>query len=611
MEAPATASGTGPKFFHTLGLDSITAESDEVKEAAYNIHARKEKITERHISYSVHGLTHAITHSPLLPSSLPVITNGWTGLEGLIRLECTSSIALRKTRADIMLINYAAWYWLDVFIVDQCKAITDGTFTTPDCVWLSNLVRDIDKHYRSVNNPLLVLKATDYGIALPNASYTLGSSYTRVPKDNKRVGTRVVQTVVHVLEQWLQFPSDGPARQKAWFVHVVVTEFGYGMLYLDGIWKVYTNLRNRLFREGPWRLETFKTVKSLRSTTSDHPLYDPTSPERAMIDQMATLIDGIYHGSNGSSADESSMASGSSADGISQEIQNVANDEMRQFQSFLQQSLRHALKESNGTEVHPKLAEILQNQPDKFLCFRELAPSRERSKSADGPYRSDLIRTIVGIFSAVVWRGITFATEFAMRGPMVFTSAEHFKSLTSGLPVSYVCDKAAYGRSNPGRDAKLVDQYWDSLKGDTWERFVSNRVVPFMECWLFFVAERKRFPQLGPLASYLLTADLCYAGVAAAPTLDDMTTIIHSLNKTSVTTLERLHLISPRPEAKRSKGKCNKKECRRALECITKVIYDSIPQHLHARLHVDLIMVEHTLCKFGKAAGRNKLTVAS
>ena len=82
-----------------------------------------------------------------------------------------------------------------------------------------------------------------------------------------------------------------------------------------------------------------------------------------------------------------------------------------------------------------------------------------------------------------------------------------------------------------------------------------------MECWLFFVAERKGFPQLGPLASYLLTADLCYAGVAAAPTLDDMTTIIHSLNKTSVTTLERLHLISPRPEAKRSKGKCNKKEC--------------------------------------------------
>jgi hypothetical protein len=112
------------------------------------------------------------------------------------------------------------------------------------------------------------------------------------------------------------------------------------------------------------------------------------------------------------------------------------------------------------------------------------------------------------------------------------------------------------------------------------------------------------FPQLGPLSAYLLTADLYYAGVAAAPTLDDMdhmVTIIHTINKGAIAALEILCLISPRAKLKRSKGKCDRAECRKAFEFMTTKIYSLVRSSHHASLFVDLILVEHTLCKFSRS----------
>ena len=596
-----------------MTLDAIKAEADDVNDAAFFISAYKADMTEQKALRAVRGLTEAICQASLSASSLATITQGWAGLEGLSKAECSTSITLRRLRANIMLINYAAWHWLDVVVVDQCKAILNGHDNCqPERNWLIDLTTDIETHCRLGGKEAVVLDAVNYGINLPNATCTLKQGYSCVPKDNERVNARIISLLVHVLEKWLDYPSDQASRQKAWFVHFLLTEFGTSILYLDGIWRVYSKLQDRLFVDGNWQFKSFKVIKPLRCATPDHPLFDPSSLERQMIEKMAKTIDSVYLSHNNLSINLSDPSSPALfRDSLCPELRGLADEEMKLFGTFLRQSLDYQMDRSNVASIHPKLLARLKSSPDKFLAFRELAPSRQRARSSKGPFTETVIRTTAGIFSALVWRGITFGTEFAAKGCMVFESADHFDKIRteSRKPESYFCDRAAYGRTNPGRKTALAQIYWKALQGGIWEKFVGDRILNFMECWLFFTSGHKAspFPHLGRLGAYLLTADLHYAGVVAAPTIDKLVIIIRNLNKGAVEALERLRLISPRPLRKQSKGKCNKDECRKALEYIAKVIHDNIPSLFHSRLFVDLILVEHTLCKFSRSMKKNLL----
>jgi hypothetical protein len=87
--------------------------------------------------------------------------------------------------------------------------------------------------------------------------------------------------------------------------------------------------------------------------------------------------------------------------------------------------------------TYPKFAAAMRRTPDKYSPFRELAPSRVRCKGSDGPFIPELIWAKAGIFSATLWRGITYATELATEGPMIFLSRFDFmnkKTLVHEIP---------------------------------------------------------------------------------------------------------------------------------------------------------------------------------
>lgn len=324
-------------------MDTISGELDEVTDACFAILVHEGTATQGEATGLVDGLTNAITGAPLSPSSLPLIMSGWTGLEGLMNTESTTTIALRQQRCHIMLINYTAFYWLDVFIVDQCKELLKGRKVS-ESLWLASLVSDIDVHCRSGKEQTINLRAVDYGIDLPNAIFPLNRGYVRVPKDEERIAMRIAKTVVCVLERWLKYPSEGSARQKAWFVHFIVTEFGVNTLYLDGIWNVHSSIRGRLFKDGDWRLESFKVVRSLDKATLDHPLRNPASPERVAIDNMAELINNMSSGNNKHFVDGSHIPDSESAlfrDTLSPTLRSIADKEITLFKSFIQQNLNY------------------------------------------------------------------------------------------------------------------------------------------------------------------------------------------------------------------------------------------------------------------------------
>jgi hypothetical protein len=103
--------------------------------------------------------------------------------------------------------------------------------------------------------------------------------------------------------------------------------------------------------------------------------------------------------------------------------------------------------------------------------------------------------------------------EFTTQGPMVFQSTDHFYDIKTNLqnPETYFCNKGAYAICNPFQTTELAKNYWNSLEGGAWEKFVSDWKVPFLACWQFFLSGKKP-----PLAAYFLMANLFYTNIVAA-----------------------------------------------------------------------------------------------
>ena len=193
---------------------------------------------------------------------------------------------------------------------------------------------------------------------------------------------------------------------------------------------------------------------------------------------------------------------------------------------------------------------------------------------------------------------------------MVFTSYEDFKLACCKAgehEESYFCDKGAYRTVNPKCKVELAKDYWKTLAAGKWTAFVRDRIVPFMECYKFFTLVVGDFPQLGPLAGYLLTADFsyCHPKVVDAPKLSEMAILSRSFNKGAVSALEILGFITPRACSGTKAQKGDLKEIETAFGKVYELLKKIIPAEHQGAADLDLIMTEHMLCKFSRAKGLN------
>ncbi|KAF8949685.1 hypothetical protein BDZ97DRAFT_1935102 [Flammula alnicola] len=253
------------------------------------------------------------------------------------------------------------------------------------------------------------------------------------------------------------------------------------------------------------------------------------------------------------------------------------------------------------------LCDALHNNPDHFSPFRESAPTRTNMRSGGGPFAPDNVRTLAGVFSALVSRGITFGTEFSRRGRSLFTSPDDFRAAcrdTGRRDPQYFCNPSAYGRYNPRRSTSFVDDYWKLLQIHRWPALDDAGLIPFMVCFRFFKPANKksRFPEIGDLTAYLLTADYIYAGVVAKPTLEEMGTIIHIINKGAVKALETVGLLSTRLTTQGgNRVTSTVEECTEAFRRSHDLVASSAPEQRRAAVGLDYIVTENTLCKFSRA----------
>ncbi|KAJ7151825.1 hypothetical protein C8R43DRAFT_1067402 [Mycena crocata] len=232
---------------------------------------------------------------------------------------------------------------------------------------------------------------------------------------------------------------------------------------------------------------------------------------------------------------------------------------------------------------------------DHRMPFREHGPSYKSICRDGGPFSSDWIHTRAGFFSALIFRGVTFHTPFALEHPL-FRNHEEWKAAIHGRPVSDYVDQAAYGGfPNPKRESgvhETVQRYWD-MTG-----------IPQNTAWLTCTTKstyRKffdfvlRFPQIGTLTAQLLAADYALHGIINMPGTQEMGIIVHKINKGAVGGLIALGFLPANTSLSES-------DVVKAFESLYGYLDTNLTQDEKTTVNFGPILLENSLCKIGRVA---------
>ncbi|KAG8691153.1 hypothetical protein FRC11_006348 [Ceratobasidium sp. 423] len=203
---------------------------------------------------------------------------------------------------------------------------------------------------------------------------------------------------------------------------------------------------------------------------------------------------------------------------------------------------------------------------DLHSPLRELCPSRQLVASESGPFAPNYIRTVAGFFSVLLFRGITFTCAPFLLLPHRnrFSSLEEWNTAiatakSNGLTEEDICNKQAYGTTQRGRTTACAKAYW-SAANKLWpdwlgkyqiERSGSIRWDEGLSLINRRIANRaKLLPEIGPVTAYHIAVDLVYAGVFAAPSLQEYMASPSWPDSGTHRALSRLGLINPRSSPK-------------------------------------------------------------
>ncbi|KAJ6459922.1 hypothetical protein C8R45DRAFT_842885 [Mycena sanguinolenta] len=234
---------------------------------------------------------------------------------------------------------------------------------------------------------------------------------------------------------------------------------------------------------------------------------------------------------------------------------------------------------------------------DFLLPFREHGPSRARSRLPDNSFDPAHSRSMGGLFSGLVFRGIIFATPFSMQANTYFSDPDAWRLEVARFPEgdsTFFCNLAAYSRAKSNRGVNTRDGSYD-----------------FAECYKFFTAGHPvRFREIGSLIGFLLTADFHYSGAVKAPDVPTVATIIRDINKGGMKGLEQLELISRRPVGARDRPrKGNVDEVRHGFSTLYRFLDTHLSDESKRRMHFDAIMVENSLCKWTRWVKKDFVTL--
>ncbi len=539
-------------------------------------------------------------------------------------------------RRQIMLASVIAWQWLNndcVDVIETTLSHIDNPSRTPCAsTWLSDLTRHV--HHSVVNRVTVRFEAADY---LPGIS-TQGKVAIVSPRSTNASSIRTVvcDQVLRTVRQWLNFPSNTEYIAAYFILHVLrVCHHNPDILLLHGLWKPYRSVKASVLLCPSWKKHTSLRISMLDDFVSAlHalPIADPTSVEAGLLTQITAVVHRCDPRISSATAqivelilcpnpiprqvvEGSALCTTLSTPSASPCI-GLDERGLHALRNFILELVPLVEAQSPGPHWTP-LQNLVMSDKDRFLPFREHGPSRRRVTSTEGPFHPQNIRRRGAFASTLVFRGLLFASSairFQTLGFFedvnewqLFLDLEGYDPGDKESSAKFFVERA-YGTPQHGRTVHsrtYANVYFE--KEPEWEELLGSypdEQLPFM-VFLDWTQQKTgwfddegeyhrggRFPLIGPLAGYLLAADMSYTGLVMAPNVQEVGVVIKKNGFGSLAGLTSLNLISGKTASAAAVVV--------ATERVYNVLQDAMSAQVQDAVGFDAIMVEHALCKYGR-----------
>lgn len=579
----------------------------------------------------------------------------WSSYEEQKTVADIADLQLAAHRRRIMLCNAAAWYWLTQSCVQRCRAIVaalildSNAYATSDH-WLERLCT-------AVYTDLKKRRKADYKPEqfIPNLPGTPQLGHVPRPRrvDPEKISELVCELVTGMLRNWLSFPNNTEMFAAYFILYVVCALRNSDVLLLDGVWRTYRSVKAAVLGEKRKAASVrIQMLEPFASAVQSLPLARQDSEEALIMRNISEIVESCMPGVRTST--EFLVNSMNTADFITESSSPAtqlpiahagpaprASPSRSPSPSVLTQAALsklsdfalHVLPIALGQKiVQPsRLQANTLKRLDHYLPFRELAPSRQRVTAQGGPFHPTQLHKPGAFPSWVIFRALLFNSEVLHDSTQAYFAThpdwEQFledegldETDTNSLDRFF--NISCYGtRQAQRREGKRHAEQYFAME-PKWVQLLEDHnggPIPFLKLYYWLQGKKEvpsktpskpasyrddelgvALPIVGTLTAYLLAADLAYAGLAEMPTMEEVAFVIRKNTMGSFNALLDLKLFSTK--------KPTAEEVQEVFGQVYAHIRDIIPAEHHSRIGLDVIMVEHLLCKYHRTKAMKRTT---
>ncbi|KAL0565913.1 hypothetical protein V5O48_016103 [Marasmius crinis-equi] len=528
-----------------------------------------------------------------------------------------ASQALYALQQDLLIINMIMW--------EQLSIMEQAAYSTPQSGnWFSRLVEDIVR-WLDIQLPFAAqLDASRYlpALYIPGQKTHIlcdGRTSRIYPNDPQAWACTMARQLT---QDWLHYLPEKPWRYAAHLTRRMYDIAGAAILVLPATWAACRKPQADVF-DKPMALALDSIDHAVGSTLKDLPIFQLGSEECTILTEIGrlcatfrsshsadrhrlllSLIPSISLPPSSTTTSRSvSPAGGNLSPALKSSFKPAVADRLLLKLETLYPFIDEGLAPSKSQMNRPLRAFVnrVERNVDKLLPFRDLARSRARVLEPGGPFGPDNLRTVEGFFSALMFRGMLFNTNYLAdsSNPCVFGSVGHWENAIqqvrskseTAVADPYFCDKSAYGSCAKDRSLNNAVKFWDAARNQSLNSWLlSGEKVSFES--LFLHLQRPEFPAFGKLTSFLLAADYAIAGAIEMPSPYEVGRIVFRVGLGSLEGLKRMGFLCKDAES-------------------TGLSFAFIYEHFRARINQErqrqmgfnVFVMEHSLCKDGRLDG--------
>jgi hypothetical protein len=254
--------------------------------------------------------------------------------------------------------------------------------------------------------------------------------------------------------------------------------------------------------------------------------------------------------------------------------------------------LKAALDVAKGVTMTPTQKKI-NTSLDYFLPFRQLGPSKQTVlKDPEGPFSPAKLQSQEGLFDALIFRLITFASPLLLTERRVcFGSPEEFRKATKDKEWSGFCySNATAGQHSGFENIPYTEAYWKHATG--WPTYSKQPDLTFANLLNWFTGKEgpnERFYGMGNLVGWLIASDYANAGLVEVPSAQTVGRIMFRIDAEGRKGLELLGLDASTQDA-----------CGKSVELAMAMVEKSLLPTELEQMKMDMITLEYALCQYSQ-----------